>query len=219
MLGLDMTTLWNPQFPSLRPAIVCYADILGFGADTQQAFDSGTANDFLRRIKRSLNKAYDIVRRFNCVHSGLPPLFDMKVFTDNIVVAYPLNDLVRNEGEPELGTIMLLFAQVQASLACDGFFLRGAIAFGDHYQDEDVAYGDALLEAVVLDHSGGSPRLVIAPSVELLVADQLLAYGNGDGAPHYVELLEDPFDYRLFLNSPEAVASTQGPCGAWTAAA
>ena len=195
-----MTTLWNPQFPSLRLAIVCYADILGFGADTQQAFASGTGNDFLQRIKHSLNKAYAIVRRFNSTYPGLPPLFEMKVFTDNIVVAYPLDDLLRDEGEPELGTIMLLFAQVQASLACDGFFLRGAISFGQHYQDDDVVYGDALLEAVGLDHSGGAPRLVIAPSVEDLVAVQLSAYGNGDGAPHFVELLEDPVDDSLFLN-------------------
>ena len=81
-------------------------------------------------------------------------IFDMKVFTDNIVVAYPLGDRLRNDGEIELGTILALFAQVQTSLALDGFLLRGAIAYGDHYQDDDVAYGDALLEAVDLDQSG-----------------------------------------------------------------
>ena len=32
-----MSTLWDPRSPSLRPAIVCYADILGFRAETQRA--------------------------------------------------------------------------------------------------------------------------------------------------------------------------------------
>ena len=195
-----MTILWDSKCPSVRPAIVCYADILGFSAETRQAFASGTEDDFLTRIKRSLDKAYGIVREFNKGYFSSPPLFEMKVFTDNIVVAYPLDDPLRDEGEPELGAVMILFSEVQASLAFDGFFLRGAIAFGGHYQDDDVAYGDALLEAVGLDQSGGAPRLVIAPSVELLVALQLRAYGNGVGAPQFVELLEDSSDDRMFLN-------------------
>lgn len=123
----------------------------------------------------------------------------MKVFTDNIFVAYPLRDPGTNFGEPELGTLMLLFARVQASLASDGFFLRGAIAYGDHYQDNDIAYGKALLEAVDLDKSGGPPRLVIGPSVEPLISKHLSWYSSG-WAPHYEELLEDPRDEQLFVN-------------------
>ena len=184
----------------LRPTIVCYADILGFRAETQRAFRSGSGEDFLQRIKGALEKAYGTVRE---VKSGYPPgasIFDMKVFTDNIVVAYPLGDWHRNDGEIELGTILTLFAQVQTSLALDGFFLRGAIAYGDHYQDDDVAYGDALLEAVGLDHSGGPPRLTIAPSVEPLIAQHLSYYGDFTWAPHYQQILEDPVDERLFVD-------------------
>ena len=59
------------------------------------------------------------------------------------------------------------------------FSFGGAIAYGSHYQDDDIAYGKALLEAVGLDQSGGSPRLVIAPSVEPLIAkSQLSSYGD-----------------------------------------
>ena len=128
----------------------------------------------------------------------------MKVFTDNIVVAYPLLAPSRDRGEPELGTLLTLFAQVQASLAAVGFFLRGAIAFGDHYQDDDIAYGKALLCAVDLDKSGGSPRLVIASSVESLISEHLSWYGDGSWAPHHDLLPEDPRDGRLFVNYLEA---------------
>ena len=195
-----MTKLWDPESPSVRLAIVCYADILGFRAQTRDAFTSGTGEDFLRRIKTSLKKAYDIVRRANDPCPDVSPLFEMKVFTDNIVVAYPLHDPFRDDGEGELGTIMMLFAQVQASLASDGFFLRGAIAYGEHYQDDDVAYGMALLEAVGLEESGGAPRLVIARSVEPLIDQQLRSYGAGGSAPHFDELLEDQVDDRLYVN-------------------
>ena len=118
-----MTALWDPQSPSMRPTIVCYADILGFRAETQQAFRLASGNSFLQRIKRALDKAYGNVRE---AKPGYPPgtsMFDMKVFTDNIVVAYPLGDRLRNDGEIELGTILTLFSQVQTSLALDGFFL------------------------------------------------------------------------------------------------
>ena len=84
-----MTTLWDPQSPSLRPTIVCYADLLGFRAATQRAFRSGTEADFLQRIKRSLDKTYEIVRKAKTLSGAISSLFDMKVFTDNIVVAYP----------------------------------------------------------------------------------------------------------------------------------
>ena len=132
-------------------------------------------------------------------------IFDMKVFTDNIVVAYPVHGPDIELGEGELGIILMLFSEVQAILAADGFLLRGAITFGDHYQDDDIAYGPALLEAVDLDKSGSGPRLVIAPSAECQIARQLASYGSVSDAPHCDALLIDPSDGRLFVNYLEAV--------------
>ena len=181
---------------------------------TENALKSGQQTEFLRRVKSSLAKAYDLVRDER-KHDGATPLefFDMKVFTDNIVVAYPLNNIEFDLGEPELGTIMMLFADVQASLAADGFFLRGAISLGYHYQDDDIAYGNALLEAVDLENSGGPSRLAIGPSVEPLIDVQLAAYGDGGIAPHHVELLEDPQDECLFVNYIELGAFGYFPDG------
>ena len=195
-----MAVRWDPGTPALLPAIVCFADILGFRAKTECALESGKEEDFLLRIKRSLEKAYDLVRRDRTLDGTVDSLFDMKVFTDNIVVAYPLRDVHFELGEPELGTLLMLFAEVQASLASDGFLMRGAITFGYHYQDVDIAYGEALLEAVDLEKSCGPPRLVIGSSVEPLIVAQLAAYGVDGWAPHHVELVEDPQDGRLFVN-------------------
>ena len=149
-----MSTPWDSKSPSLLLAMVCHADILGFRDMTVRAFQSDEGTEFLRRIKLSLGTVYETMRKAQTLDGVVPSMFDMKVFTDNIVVAYPLRDPVRDLGEPELGDLLMLFAQMQASLASDGFFLRGAIAAGEHYQDQDIAYGQALLEAVDLDKSG-----------------------------------------------------------------
>ena len=191
---------WNPKSPSLLPAIVCHADILGFRAMTEGALKSGNEEEFLLRIKRALSGAYGKVRKAQNLGRELPPPFDMKVYTDNIVVAHPLSAPFVDHGEPELGTLLMLFAEVQASLAADGFLLRGGISAGMHYQDEDIAFGEALMEAVDLDRSGSSPRLVIGPSVEPLISKQLESYGDFWWAPHYQQILEDPRDERLFVN-------------------
>ena len=166
---------------------------------TECALKSGRESEFLQRIKRSLAAAYDEVREAATLIEGEPPVFDMKVFTDDIVVAYPLLEPGRDLGEPELVTLLDLFAHVQARLSADGFFLRGAITAGRHYQDQDIAYGEALLEAVDLNESGKPPRLVIGSSTERLIAEHLSWYGGG-WAPHHDQLLEDSCDGQLFVN-------------------
>lgn len=189
---------WDPNAPRLLPAIVCYADILGFRDKTEEAIRCDKGEEFLQRVKRSLSKAYQQVRDFS-TRGGGEPFLDMKVFTDNIVVGCPLRYPSEDLGEPELGSLLMLFGHVQSTLAADGFFLRGAITVGQHYQDQDVAYGDALLEAVDLNEAGKPPRLVIGTSLEPL-ATQMSWYGDRLWAPHYRRLLEDPNDSKLFVN-------------------
>ncbi|MEX2236796.1 MAG: hypothetical protein WEB00_04560 [Dehalococcoidia bacterium] len=123
----------------------------------------------------------------------------MKVFTDNVILAFPLRDPVGELAEPELVLALEAFSAMQLSLALDGFLIRGGIAFGRCYLDADLVYGDALLEAVKLDRSGDPPRLVLAPSMEPLVNLHLSWYAS-DFAPHLSLLLEDQPDQSLFLN-------------------
>ena len=187
-----MQASWDREPPSLLPAIVCYADILGFREMVEQAFESGEGDEFLRRIKHSLDRAYYWVHQ-RATRGGKadPPMFQLKLFTDNIVVAYPLRNLSQDFGEPELVTMLDILADVQASLAADGFFLRGGITVGEHYQDEDLVYGDAFLKAYDLDRSGTPPKLVIDHSVEYLISKHLSFY-SGMVPPHHSYMLEDP---------------------------
>ena len=183
----------------LRPTIICYADILGFESRVMRAFHSGDQEKFLSGIKDSLDRAYGIGSMAAEPDSLDTEIIKIKLFTDNIVVAYPLHDPTGDDGEGELGTVLLLFAYAQASLASDGFLLRGAITEGEHYQDDHIVYGKAFLDAVKLDKSGSAPRLVITTAVESMVSQHLKSYRPGL-APHRHTLLQDPDDGKWFLN-------------------
>ena len=195
-----MTTNWNSESPSFLRAIICYADILGFKRKTRDAFICEEESEFLVRITRALQAAYGVVRSFAApVTEGDPPLFEMKFFTDNVVVAFPLRDPLVELGEYEFATLLLRFSEVQATLAAHGFLLRGAITEGRHYQDENIVLGEAFLDAVDLDQSGSAPRLVVGPPLELWILAQIETYADGV-APHYDYLLEDMNDQVLFIN-------------------
>ena len=197
-----MYTDGDLKLPSLIESMVCYADILGFRNKLERAFESGKGEEFLRKIKSSLDAAYEELHNDATLgDSGYAyldtPLLDTKLFTDDIVVGYPLHDPA-GDAEPELGALLILFAHAQASLAADGFLLRGGIAKGQHYQDDDIAYGLALLEAVDLNRSKSPPTVVIGLSVEPLILEHLSSYMGP--APRHDYLLEHPSDGSLFIN-------------------
>lgn len=195
-----MTTNWDSETPSLLRAIVCYADILGFKRKTRDAFRCKKESEFLNTITLALEAAYGVVRRFAAPEKeGDPPLFEMKVFTDNVVVAFPHRNPLVELGESEFATLLILFSEVQTTLAAHGFLLRGAITEGRHYQDDNIVFGEAFLEAVAHDQSGSAPRLVVGPSLEPWILLQIENYADAS-APHYDELLEDTNDQVLFIN-------------------
>lgn len=182
----------------MLPSFVCYADILGYSQLSREAIELDRGIDFLRNLRHALSNAYKRVRERAKGFDG-DSFFAVKVFTDNIVAGYPLQQAGYDYGEPEFGRILSIFSEFQAGLAMEGFFLRGGIAFGHHYMDNDIVFGDALLQAVERDKNGGPPHISLAPSAIELVRRHLGFYGRKSWAPHYDALLEDA-DGTIFLN-------------------
>ena len=56
-----MLLKWSPDSPSMLPAIVCYADILGYRQLAERALKSGEPTQFLLELKHSLDTAYGIM--------------------------------------------------------------------------------------------------------------------------------------------------------------
>jgi len=186
--------------PRLRPSFVCYADILGYSELSKQAIERGNGSDFLKRLSKTLTETYDAVRKTAKGFSERDQrYFDIKIFTDNIVIGYPIHNVTFTQGESELGHIFDLFSELQMKLALEGFLLRGGIAYGEHYMDNDIVFGDALLAAVKQDVSGGPPCLSLNETALNRVKGQIAFYGGSTSTPQHHYLREDSSG-TVFLN-------------------
>ncbi|MEX2410288.1 MAG: hypothetical protein WD607_02765 [Candidatus Paceibacterota bacterium] len=184
--------------PKLLNSFVCFADILGFSQLSIVALKNGNGNSFLSNIRKALTTTYQRVDR-HAQGLGDEAYFSYKVFTDNIVVGYPLRDEKYDYGEPEFANILDTFIEFQLGLVLEGFLVRGGLAYGSHYMDDDIVFGDALLDAVSLDKSGSPPRIALTKSAIELLKGQLSFYSSKEGSPQYEFLLQDS-DGTIFLN-------------------
>ena len=185
---------------NMVPSFVCYADILGYSQLSIDAIKSSQGEQFLSKLRNALSKAYERVKESAKDWSG-GDCFSIKIFTDNIVVGYTTPSYIENGGygESELGCIFSTFAEFQVGLAMEGFLIRGGIAFGNHYMDDEIVFGDALIEAVSQDKGGGPPRISLAPSAVQLLQRHLGFYGEASFSPQYEATLTDS-DGTTFLN-------------------
>ena len=182
----------------LLDSFVCYADILGFSEISRNSIANGTSDQFLDQIRKALNQAYTNIRK-EVVERRNVADFSLKVFTDNIVIGFPVQDFLNDKGEPELGVIFQILSEFQINLAMEGFFVRGGIAYGKHYMDDDIVFGDALIESHELDAKGCPPRIVLSKKVVELVHEHIGFYNVKESSPQYYDLLQDP-DGTYFLN-------------------
>jgi len=183
--------------PQLQLSWVCYADILGYKQLTEDAINNGECQNFLNTLNEALSHSYNRIQRL--LVNGEKAIWAVKTFTDNIVIGYPARNADINDGVPEFVSVLNIFMEFQAGLAMKGFFLRGGVAFGEHYMDEDIVFGEAFLEAVKQDRRGGPPCISLAPSaIERFkkIADY---YKYPHSTPHYESLLKDA-DGSIYLN-------------------
>jgi len=195
---MNSSEVYPVNSPKLVPSFVCFVDILGFTQLCKEALKSGNGDIFLNRIRFALNQAYERVREKSKGWEG-NDRFSIKIFTDNAVVGYPLPNFEIDYGEGELGHIFSTFSEFQIGLAMEGFLVRGGIAYGTHYMDDDIVFGDALLEAIAQDKAGGPPRISLTPSAVEALQHHIGFYGKSGWSPHYQDLLED-YDGTIFLN-------------------
>ncbi|MEQ8407304.1 MAG: hypothetical protein RKH07_03420 [Gammaproteobacteria bacterium] len=196
----------------LQLSFVCFADILGYSCLSKKAISSGHGEAFLVNIREALTQAYTEVRERAKSWNESHQFFSVKVFTDNIVVGYPIRNFADGFGESELGHLFTIFSEYQMNLAIKGFLVRGGIAFGQHYMDQDIVFGDALIDAVKQDVSGGAPRMSLSPSAVEALQHHLRFYSEPEHSPQSYHLLQDA-DGSVFINylNNAFVAFPDGP--------
>jgi hypothetical protein len=188
------------QQPTIQSSVVALFDMLGFTSGIRNAQAKGASNELLRRFAVSVQQWYPVIRDTLSLEDDKPRLWDTRAFSDNVVIGQP----IRWGGEPELGYMMADLAYMQLGLVLEGFFLRGGIAVGELYMDEDLVFGVGILDAYDAERAASAPRVLLHETAVAEVRKQVGYYTSVEGAPHNEAILVDE-DGGFFLNYLDAV--------------
>jgi hypothetical protein len=151
--------------PKLLGSAVLFLDLLGTSAPRTDE----QAQEHLVATHQALGRAR---------HYGGSERLDQHMsvsswFSDNLGLAFPLQTGL--DLPAALGLTVVASAAHQLSLALDGFFARGGIAFGYFYADPDFLAGPALNAAVALEKGAAVwPRVVLDESSVALAVHGLV---------------------------------------------
>lgn len=126
--------------------IVAFVDILGF----KTIIEDSVCDTSLRR------KVLEATEIIHSRRGGKIEGTQVTTFSDSAVISYPLN--MRNA----LFYTIIDIIHLQLELGNKGLMLRGGIAIGDVYHDDDIVFGPAMNEAYFLESKVAKfPRVVI----------------------------------------------------------
>jgi hypothetical protein len=162
-----MTEKKNPYVvsgepPKTRNSVVAVLDVLGFAETMKAAYRNRTAPKLLAELRTAMDNAYENFAERN-LDMEMPASWYVKAFTDNIVVGHPIMFYDEDDAEAELGSVLIALREYQLEMVNRGFFIRGGIAIGELYVDDEIVFGSALLEAYQAEQSTArDPRVVIS---------------------------------------------------------
>ena len=201
--------------PELRLSVVCHADILGYRERLTEAVKSGTERELLLTLIGAIDESYGFLRKLaDPAGFGDEESYAVKVFSDNIAVGYPVSG--NGDGEYELGRALNLLSFVQSVIASHGFLMRGGLAIGSHYMDENIVFGGAFLEAVKKDRSGTSPRIVLTGDTREIALRYLKRYQVPTMSPEWENCLLEDTDGSYFISYLDAAFSEFPDGGVFT---
>ena len=128
---------YNQDNPQLINSMVCTIDILGFSQMIVDSCSKGYGDRLLNEVNFLINK------NKQCIIPNKYSQGKIKIYTDNMIVGYPIKD----DGEEELDEILDNVSEYQFNLAIEGLFVRGGVSVGEFYINEDIVFGPALLDA------------------------------------------------------------------------
>ena len=140
---------------SLEEYIVAFIDVLG------------STENIKSNSKKSLeimNEAYsESIKMLERIHEGKIIKPEVKIFSDNIVVAMPRNGVLE---QAAFLSVIMMSAIIQVAFLKRELLTRGGIASGDFFIDDMMVWGNALIKAHELESSiAVYPRVVIEPKL------------------------------------------------------
>lgn len=190
---------YDPENPSLINSFVCAIDILGFSQMIEKSSNEGVGDKLLKETNYLINK------NKQCIIPNKYSQGKIKIFTDNMVVAYPIT----GDGEEELDEILQNVSEYQFNLALEGLFVRGGISIGDFYINEDIVFGKALLDAHHVESQIACyPRIILDESSVKRLKKYMKHY---EVAPQTTKVLIDT-DGQWFINYLDTIFKFYTKC-------
>jgi len=180
--------------PQLLTSYCVFMDILGFTNTISDSFAKGEGEALFQRFYEVISSQTELLTPAH--DPGWPSRWIAKLFTDNIVLGHPL----KSPGESEFGSVVWTVASYQLAMALEGFFVRGGIALGDLFIDDNTVFGPALIEAHAIESTlARDPRIILSKDVHDLVITHTKFYARPASSPQNRVILID-VDGRAFVN-------------------
>jgi len=139
----------------LEKAYVAFIDVLGF------------KNIVYNNNHEKLSKFFEITKTSFELFDQTKAKLKKFILSDSIIFAI-------EQGENNLKEILIAIRNLQAFLAAENIWVRGAISFGDVYMgdwgDGKIIYGDGYIKAYELEKKAVYPRVIIDPRFIPLVS-------------------------------------------------
>jgi hypothetical protein len=125
--------------------IVAFLDILGFSSLIKEDANS-LVPKHLERLLSFLGQAKKTLKG---------KAIELRTFSDSIILSTKL-------GNKEVSDIIGAVSEFQRDLVINGILVRGAIALGKHYSNQNAIYSQALVSAYLLERdSARFPRILV----------------------------------------------------------
>jgi hypothetical protein len=145
-------------------SVVAFLDLLGFSQMSVETSDHEVSQRTLSRIVDALQDSREFTRQSMAGDESNPAAWGLKYFSDNLVLALPLEEL----GDPASAVqfVIRCVQHYQLRMALNGFFLRGSLTLGSICLTDEIIFGPALVEGYRLQSKVSIvPRVIVAEPI------------------------------------------------------
>lgn len=135
---------------SYKDRLVSFLDILGFKETVLGRGED--VPEVIQFIDKNLTRVLDGMR------ASAGDWYSAKLFSDCICISC-------ENSTDNLYNMLNELSYFQLSLAIEGIFIRGAVTFGPHFENERIIFSEALINAYELEKVANYPRIIVSQSV------------------------------------------------------
>jgi len=145
--------------------IVCFLDVLGF-SEMVKEYDAEATCNYLETIQCAFNEAINLFLKGDLLQDkSILEYLEYKTFSDNIVISIPYfenpDDFFNN-----LNILTLFVRGMQYYFMSKNIFVRGGIALGSYYADNNMLFSQGMIKAYKLESDKAIyPRVILSKEI------------------------------------------------------